>query len=185
MEPALRASDADRERVVRALGSHLAAGRLSVDEFGDRIDRAYAALTVDDLRGLVADLPAEAKSPVRRERRSRFPGNSPFVVRFESDRPPADVIDEAVVTAGHALAGAGYQLQSRGRDQLMFVAERRPLWTFVVAVFVPLFGLLALTHKSRSHVVVSAQSAPRGRTTVELYGVAPLRVRRAIGELSQ
>ena len=99
---------------------------------------------------------------------------------------PADrVIDEAVVTAGHALAGAGYQLQSRGRDQLMFVAERRPLWTFVVAVFVPLFGLLALTHKSRSHVVVSAQSAPRGRTTVELYGVAPLRVRRAIGELSQ
>ena len=185
VEPALRASDADRERVVRALGSHLAAGRLSVDEFGERVDRAYAALTVGDLRGLVADLPAAAKAPVRGARRSRFPGNSPFVVRFQSDKPPAEVIDDAVVTAGHALAGAGYQLQSRGRDQLVFVAERRPLWTFVVAVFVPFFGLLALTHKSRSHVIVSAQPDARGRTTVELYGVAPLRVRRAIDELSQ
>jgi Domain of unknown function (DUF1707) len=52
VKPALRAGDADRERVVRALGSHLADGRISIDEFGDRVDRAYAALTVDELCGL-------------------------------------------------------------------------------------------------------------------------------------
>jgi hypothetical protein len=47
------------------------------------------------------------------------------------------------------------------------------------------FGLLALTQKSRSHVVLSAQATERGRTSVELFGVAPLRVRRAIEELAQ
>jgi hypothetical protein len=44
---------------------------------------------------------------------------------------------------------------------------------------------LALTQKSRSHVAVSAQPSDRGATSVELFGVAPLRVRRAIEDLAQ
>jgi DUF1707 SHOCT-like domain len=58
----LRASDADRERVVALLGEALADGRLSSDEHAERIDIAYSARTLGELTGLTADLsPAEAQ----------------------------------------------------------------------------------------------------------------------------
>lgn len=45
----LRVSDADRERVVRALERHTVAGRLTLDEFAERVGRVLAAVTHDDL----------------------------------------------------------------------------------------------------------------------------------------
>jgi Domain of unknown function (DUF1707) len=54
----VRASDAERERVVAALRAHAGAGRLTVEELEARIGRAYAAATRADLRPLLADLPA-------------------------------------------------------------------------------------------------------------------------------
>jgi hypothetical protein len=58
----LRASDADRERVVALLGEALADGRLSSDEHAERIGAAYSARTLGELTGLTADLiPAEAQ----------------------------------------------------------------------------------------------------------------------------
>ena len=54
----VRASDEDRERTVAALREHTAAGRLSLDEFADRAAVVYAARTLDELAGTVADLPA-------------------------------------------------------------------------------------------------------------------------------
>jgi DUF1707 SHOCT-like domain len=54
----IRASDADRDRVAAALREHLAAGRLTVEEFSDRLERAFAARTLGDLEELMADLPA-------------------------------------------------------------------------------------------------------------------------------
>ena len=57
-DPGLRASDADRERVVAALQRHTAAGRLTLEEFGQRIDRAFAAVTNGDLAAVTRDLPA-------------------------------------------------------------------------------------------------------------------------------
>jgi hypothetical protein len=58
-DPGLRASDADRERVVDALQRHTAAGRLTLDEFGQRVDRVLAAVTQADLAAVTRDLPAE------------------------------------------------------------------------------------------------------------------------------
>jgi hypothetical protein len=55
----VRASDAEREAAARSLGAHLAAGRLTLDEFSERIDRAYRAQTLDELDALSADLPNE------------------------------------------------------------------------------------------------------------------------------
>jgi hypothetical protein len=55
----IRASDADRDRVAVALREHLAAGRLTVEEFGDRLERAFAARTLGDLEDLMADLPGD------------------------------------------------------------------------------------------------------------------------------
>jgi hypothetical protein len=58
----LRASDADRERVIALLGESVADGRLSPDEHADRMAVAYSARTLGELTGLTADLiPAEAQ----------------------------------------------------------------------------------------------------------------------------
>jgi hypothetical protein len=54
---ALRASDADREQIVSFLQQHHAEGRLTVDEFTDRMQRAFNARTFGELEPLTRDLP--------------------------------------------------------------------------------------------------------------------------------
>ncbi|MGY1829202.1 DUF1707 domain-containing protein [Geodermatophilus sp. SYSU D01180] len=58
LQPAVRASDAEREAAVTRLQTALAEGRITVDEFGERAQAAYAATTTDQLAPLLADLPA-------------------------------------------------------------------------------------------------------------------------------
>ena len=70
--PALRASDADRERTVAVLRDHAAEGRLTLEEFTDRMSRAYLARTNDELEQLVRDLPATPAPAVSRRRPTRF-----------------------------------------------------------------------------------------------------------------
>ena len=55
----IRASDHDRQQVVDRLRSAVADGRLTVDEYVDRMGRAYQAVTYGDLAPLCADLPAD------------------------------------------------------------------------------------------------------------------------------
>jgi Domain of unknown function (DUF1707)/Cell wall-active antibiotics response 4TMS YvqF len=54
--PALRASDADRERVVELLRGAGGDGRLDVDELDERVSAVYASRTVAALEALTADL---------------------------------------------------------------------------------------------------------------------------------
>jgi len=56
-DPKIRASDADRDRTAALLREHLAAGRLTPEEFHERLDLAYAAKTLGQLDELMADLP--------------------------------------------------------------------------------------------------------------------------------
>ncbi|MGX1880996.1 DUF1707 SHOCT-like domain-containing protein [Streptomyces sp. NPDC055287] len=56
-EPALRASDADRDRIADILRDGMAEGRLTAEEHSDRIDAVYRAKTVAELEPLVRDLP--------------------------------------------------------------------------------------------------------------------------------
>lgn len=56
-DPRIRASDADRERTATLLREHHAEGRLSAEEFSDRLDRALVAKTIGELDALLADLP--------------------------------------------------------------------------------------------------------------------------------
>jgi hypothetical protein len=58
MNPAMRAASADRERAVDVLKAGFAEGRLSQDEYNDRMGRAYVARTYGELTALTADLPA-------------------------------------------------------------------------------------------------------------------------------
>jgi len=53
----MRASDSDRDAVVSDLGEHFQAGRLTAEEFDERMGRALAARTWGELRDLLADLP--------------------------------------------------------------------------------------------------------------------------------
>ncbi len=62
-EPHLRAADADRAAVADVLGQHMSAGRLSVDEYDERLAQAYAAKTYGELERLTADLPATRPDP--------------------------------------------------------------------------------------------------------------------------
>jgi hypothetical protein len=66
----LRASDADREEAVSALRAHLAAGRLTLDEFTGRVESALRARTDADLAVIQSDLPALAAAAGRPERRA-------------------------------------------------------------------------------------------------------------------
>jgi hypothetical protein len=67
----VRASDDDRDRAVLALREHLAAGRLTLEEFTERMTGALAATTTADLAGPLRELPAPSTAQSRR-RPSRF-----------------------------------------------------------------------------------------------------------------
>jgi len=73
--PAMRVSDADRERVCARLREAFAEGRISTEEFHERTAAALAAKTEADLDPLTSDLPVPAPpapvvgSPRRRELR--------------------------------------------------------------------------------------------------------------------
>ncbi|MFI6620981.1 DUF1707 domain-containing protein [Streptomyces sp. NPDC050528] len=61
--PALRASDAERDRVEAQLQHHYAVGRLTLPELEERVAVAYEARTRDQLDALVRDLPSEVDEP--------------------------------------------------------------------------------------------------------------------------
>lgn len=58
---ALRASDADRDRIAEILREALAEGRLTAEEHAERVGAAYEAKTVGELEPLVRDLPVGAR----------------------------------------------------------------------------------------------------------------------------
>ncbi len=64
MNPAMRAASADRERAVDVLKAGFTEGRLTQDEYNERMGRAYAARTYGELTALTADLPAGAMPAV-------------------------------------------------------------------------------------------------------------------------
>jgi Domain of unknown function (DUF1707)/Cell wall-active antibiotics response 4TMS YvqF len=56
--PAIRASDEERERSVARLQDAVISGRLTLEEFSDRVGRAQAARTDRELAALTLDLPS-------------------------------------------------------------------------------------------------------------------------------
>ncbi|MGW6540055.1 DUF1707 SHOCT-like domain-containing protein [Streptomyces sp. NPDC055051] len=60
---ALRASDADRDRIADILAEALAEGRLDAEEHAERVEAVYRAKTVGELEPIVRDLPAAGGAP--------------------------------------------------------------------------------------------------------------------------
>jgi Domain of unknown function (DUF1707) len=59
----MRASDRDRQHVVDRLRGAVGDGRLQMDEYMQRMELAYSAVTYADLAPLYADLPAPGSIP--------------------------------------------------------------------------------------------------------------------------
>lgn len=177
---ALRVSDADREVVVDALREHFFAGRLDVDEFTERVEQAYAARTAGELEAVERELPFAAAIAPPGRKPWLLPGNTSFAVRIHSRKPPVLAVDEVLGDVVTRLTGLGFVPQQEQPTRRVFVRSERPTWTIVVAVlFFPL-GLIALAHRARSQVVVTASPTEHGMTAVDVFGTAPFAVRRAM-----
>jgi len=61
----LRASDADRDRVLALLSDAMSDGRLTQDEHAERVQRAFSARTLGELSELTTDLAVPSAQPVR------------------------------------------------------------------------------------------------------------------------
>jgi hypothetical protein len=75
LQPRMRAGDKDRQQVVEQLGKHFGEGRLTVQEFDERVVRAHASVYLDELPALTVDLPRDPE-PRRRPTRSAMLGPS-------------------------------------------------------------------------------------------------------------
>ncbi len=91
-EPHLRASDRDRTAVATALGEHMAAGRLTLAEYEERLTKVYETKTFGGLAALTADLPPTPGT--------RTPPSAPA-------RPPRPVHVPAHVPGHVNACGAG------------------------------------------------------------------------------
>jgi hypothetical protein len=90
---ALRASDADRERVADRLRAAAAEGRISAEELDQRLEVAFAARTEAELAPVLADLPAPPAPARPRRRRAELRSFAAVAV---------------LLLAIWALTGAGY-----------------------------------------------------------------------------
>ncbi len=70
----LRVADADREQLAQELREHMLAGRLTSEEFEQRLERVYAATTRGELDAVKVDLPLSpmALSAVLAERKTKL-----------------------------------------------------------------------------------------------------------------
>jgi Domain of unknown function (DUF1707) len=104
-DPRIRASDDDRERVVTLLREHHAAGRLTVEEFNERLDKAYQAKTIGELDELLADLPGIDLYRLPDASLPRYRGSVPGA----SSRLAAVQAAGAGKLASHGRFAAGWQ----------------------------------------------------------------------------
>ena len=105
----LRASHADRERVVGALQAAFVQGRLTADELNERVGQALAARTYAELATLITDLPADAD-------RVPAPAPTPPPAPALTARLAAGFCSRRADTGDGAGTGAGVRSWSAGRS---------------------------------------------------------------------
>jgi len=112
----LRASRADRERVIDLLKAAFAQGRLDRNEFDARVGQALASRTYGELAAITADIPAEltgALPPVSifvtGYRVHPFVGTVPHPGELDLQPNPTEV--ETVLTFSLELLREGYEMR--------------------------------------------------------------------------
>jgi hypothetical protein len=182
----LRAGDRDRSAVVDLLRAHHLDGRLTVEEFEERVGSAHRAVTLLELAELHDDLPELAprrgKVVARGRRAPRIPGRFAFVERVALEVDPKLARDQAFEHIAPALARSGYELSVVG-GALLFRRRSRPAWTILLAVCTFPIGLLALLHERHEEIIVDIRPGADGGTALLAHGIGPLNVRRAFANL--
>lgn len=129
-QPDIRIGDTEREEALKALGEHMSAGRLELDEYGDRTAMVTTAKTRRDLMALFADLPAphpkfgDIVPPT-------VPAPTPLVQQAAGGLPVSRRLMNAVVPLAGLLCVA-----------LFFTAVRSPFIFLLVPVVAILVGAL-------------------------------------------
>lgn len=124
-----RASDDDRERVAAILRDAHAEGRLTRDEFDERLESTYAARTYHDLNSLLADLPASRAQLAKQVNGSLAPNPGPGPIRQKARRAARTVLNAfwwiyaAVVTVNVVIWGS----------VTLATPESPPFWPIFVA----------------------------------------------------
>lgn len=132
----LRASHADRERVIDVLKAAFVQGRLAKDEFDRRVGRVLASRTYADLNVLIADMPAGLASSQPPEP-ARASGDT--LARESNERKIVKAW--ACATVALPSMAVGVALLESG-TAISMVAIAVALFACVVAV--PVSGLLML-----------------------------------------
>lgn len=156
------ASDAEREAAVLRLRAAHLEGRITDDELEERVGRAHAARTREELVALRADLPDADGAPVAPTGGvPRVPGRRHFSERKLLQAPPAEVRAALLVRLVPALERHGFYVHRDAAEELVLENRRQ-------------IG---------SRVTVRLRDAGDGRTLLLAHGQAPLRVRRAFAAL--
>ena len=122
----IRASDADRDVVVDALREAYAEGRLTQEEWDERMSAAYASRTWGQLRELTADLPVQ---PVLG---ADVPGRHLPVPAAPPASPPWRVPDDPMAEPGTEAPGEPPATTGRPRRPVgIFIPVL--IWTLLVA----------------------------------------------------
>ena len=106
--PQIRVGDAERNAAIEALGVHMSAGRLDIDEYGERTAKVTVARTTSDLRALFDDLPApHPKLPlVTPPQEIQRPPDTRIVVDSSDTRTPAQRFAAVAVPVAAIIAVA-------------------------------------------------------------------------------
>ena len=128
MDDRIRISDADRDRVTARLRDHFAEGRLTPDEFDERVTAALNAKTFGDLRHVMTDLP----EPVS-EARPQQPPRPAAPRRAFRHRPRMLPLVLLALIAALVLPGGGWLL-------FVFVKVALVFWLMALLVGVLLAG---------------------------------------------
>ena len=108
MNPALRASDADRERVVEILRQHSVEGRITADEFEERMAAAYQAKTMGALAELTGDLPVDLAEHTRRQAELARRGSGRPLSKYARAEISGWASLAVILTTIWAVSGGGY-----------------------------------------------------------------------------
>ena len=131
----LRASHADRERVVDILKAAFVQGRLTQDELDARVGQALAARTYADLAALIADLPAEPdQAPAPAPVLAPAPVTAPAPARAQ----PRNRAAKRAVKVGAGTIGA-IILATMGAG----VAANEPVVAVALPILIVLFTAVA------------------------------------------
>jgi Domain of unknown function (DUF1707) len=161
----VRASHADRERVIEELKAAFIQGRLDKDELDLRVGKVFASRTYADLNTLTADLPVRPAAP-------QPPAPAPELDSTPAREPDARKAVKAWACAAIALPGmaAGLALIGPGTAISLNLIS---LLMFVCVVTGPVMGLVLLHSWIEDHADGKSSPGPAARPAVKPAGDVP------------